>query len=174
MPCSKTLRLLDIRLALESARHGPPYAIKEIVTNALDEGEETNSDVEASLEEPITIRDYGTGLKPDDPFVDYSKKTFTHTYHHGLGLRQALTLFGNFGIKVTITSKHVRLELENTPINSGGTLKCVSVVLDHGIPNMVGTKIVIRGCSSEIKIKAKKMLNDNKIYIINGIIKKVT
>ncbi|MFM2315480.1 MAG: hypothetical protein RLZZ04_4758 [Cyanobacteriota bacterium] len=140
------------------------HAIREIISNALDETVITRSKEIQIFQDSDNlwhIRDFGRGLK----YEHFTQKENEEKTGHpnligkfGVGLKDALATFDRRAIKVVIKSKHGDVTLsksEKAEFKDIVTLHaCIST---PSCPDMVGTDFILAGCTTNEIEKAKSL-----------------
>ena len=154
---------------------GAEFALQHMITNAIDATTTAKSEQAATISwnEPVKIVDYGDGLNWYHFALrsDFKERRPDLIGKNGIGLNIAFAIFNRHGIQVVVESKHIRLVLDPDP-NEGISDIVKPVVAKKGrkIDGMVGTKVIISGCSNDVKYRAQKNLNDNGITFADGIL----
>ncbi|MCF8297864.1 MAG: ATP-binding protein [Saprospiraceae bacterium] len=172
------------------------HAIREIISNALDEQLLTNTkDVEITKNnDNWLVRDYGRGLKYTNLTQNENKEKLENPNvigKFGIGLKDALATFDRKGIKVLAKSQYGDITLSKTAKEGFADIITLHASISEPTdPNFIGTEFIIDGATDEDILKAKnlflkftgeqiiettkagsvinKMGNTGKIYI-NGV-----
>ncbi len=172
------------------------YAIREIIANAIDEQVLTGTkEIEIKKEQNgFVIRDYGRGIKYEHLTQNENEEKISHPElvigKFGVGLKDALATFDRHKIKITIKSKHGDITIDKSSKHGFEDVVTLHAVISPpSEPEIVGTTILLEGCTEEdvkkakslfLKFSGEKMLektqygeilnrdNMSKIYI-NGI-----
>ena len=140
------------------------HAIREIIANALDEQvlTKTRDITIKKVDGKYTIRDYGRGLHYEHLTQNENQEKISNPEivigKFGVGLKDALATFDRHKVTVIIRSKH-------GDITIGKSLKhgFDDVVTLHAIisptsdANMVGTEVILEGCSDNDVETAKNL-----------------
>ncbi len=154
------------------------HALREIISNALDEQILTNtSDIEIykTRENFWHIRDYGRGLH----YKHLTQKENDEKLNHenligqfGIGLKDALATLNRNGIEVFIKSRYLSIEklslVSKVGFDDVDTLH--AIIKDSSEPNFEGTEFILRGIKDEDIEKAKKLFlkfSDSRILTTN-------
>jgi hypothetical protein len=142
-----------------------PFAIREVIANALDEAAITRTaepDIYSDSDDCWHIRDYGRGLRYEHLTQNESgekRRRPDVVGQFGMGLKDALATFDRRGVGVTIRSPHGDV----TTGRHGKAGRFSDVVTLHALitasadPAMTGTDVVLRGVTAE-QIEAAKRL----------------
>lgn len=140
------------------------HAIREIIANAIDEQILTDTkDIEIKKEKnSFVIRDYGRGIKYEHLTQNENKEKISHPElvigKFGVGLKDALATFDRHKVNVIIKSKH-----GDITINKSSKYGFEDVVTLHAVisspsePEMIGTKVILEGCTKDDIEKAKSL-----------------
>ncbi len=139
------------------------HAIREIIANALDEQIlSSTQDIDIyKLSGEWHIRDYGRGLtynhltQNENPEKLQNPKVIGK---FGIGLKDALATFDRKGIKVTLKSKHGDITLARAAKEGFSDIITLhATIAPSSDPSLVGTDVVISGCTDDDMEKAKKL-----------------
>lgn len=162
-------KLFDLNIEKVLEHWGVEHAIREIIANALDEKQLTNTkDIEINFSNGIChIRDFGRGIQYTH-FTQNENKEKLNAQNligkFGVGLKDALAVFYRNQINVVINSKYSTIKLTMAD-KSGFNLKTLHAIFtepEH--PEMIGTEVILTGVTKTDLQKAKDMFlifNDN-------------
>ena len=140
------------------------HAIREIIANAIDEQILTKTkDIEIKKEKNcFVIRDYGRGLKYEHLTQNENEEKISHPElvigKFGVGLKDALATFDRHKVNIVMKSK-----LGDITIDRSSKHDFEDVVTLHAIisspsePDIVGTKVILDGCTKDEIEKAKSL-----------------
>jgi hypothetical protein len=141
-----------------------PFAIREIIANALDEAALTGTaDPDIVRNDPGSwhIRDFGRGLRYAHLTQNESAEKRKHggvVGQFGMGLKDALATFDRRGIEVTMRSRYCDI----TTGRHGKAGRFSDVITLHALvgppsdPGMIGTDIVLSGVTDDQVAAAKR------------------
>ena len=140
------------------------HAIREIIANAIDEQLLTDTkDIEIKKEDNcFVIRDYGRGIKYEHLTQNENEEKISHPElvigKFGVGLKDALATFDRHKINITIKSKYGDITIDKS-IKHGfeDIVTLHAVILSPTDEGIVGTKVIIDGCTDEDMEKAKNL-----------------
>jgi hypothetical protein len=165
---------LNIEKVLE---HWPvPFAIRELIANALDEHLITGTaepEISKVDEDTWAIRDFGRGLR----YQHLTQKENAEKRRHanvigqfGMGLKDALAVFHRRGVTVEIQSPHSAITTVMRPKEGFRDIRTLhAAVAPPSHPGRTGTSIALRGVSDEdidtakrffLKYSADELLED--------------
>ena len=140
------------------------HAIREIISNAIDEKILTNTkDIEIFEDENKKwhIRDFGRGLKYEhltQKENEEKSKTPNIIGKFGIGLKDALATFDRKNIKVLIKSKYGNITISKSEkYGFDNIITLHADIYPSSEPNFVGTEFIIEGCNKNDIIKAKNL-----------------
>ena len=149
------------------------HALREIISNALDETTISKSDPISIYKDQKGrwhIRDYGRGLQVNCLTQNESSEKKAHSNligKFGVGLKDAIGVFHDHGIAVFIDSKYAHLTFEDAPKSGFESVRTLHAVVDEPLdPNMVGTDVILENCPDLEVEKAKSLFlffNDEKV-----------
>jgi len=140
------------------------HAIREIIANAIDEQLLTNTkDIEIKKEKNgFVIRDYGRGIKYEHLTQNENDEKISHPElvigKFGVGLKDALATFDRHKVNIMIKSKHGDITIDKSSKHGFEDVVTLhAVISDPSEPEIVGTKIILEGCTKEDVEKAKSL-----------------
>lgn len=139
------------------------HALREIISNALDEQVLTNTqDIRiVKIDGAWHIIDYGRGLNYHHLTQNENEEKLNNDRligKFGVGLKDALATLYRHGIYVSITSKYGIITLLESSKKGFDDIITLHAKIDESPDkNMVGTDFLIRGCSDEDIRKAKNL-----------------
>lgn len=140
------------------------HAIREIIANALDEQVLTNTnEIEIKKEkDSFVIRDYGRGIKYEHLTQNENEEKNSHPElvigKFGVGLKDALATFDRHKVGIKIISKHGDITIDKSPKHGFEDVVTLhAVISDPSEPEIVGTKVVLEGCTKEDIEQAKNL-----------------
>jgi len=142
----------------------PHHAVRELISNAIDEQELTNTkdiSITKSSEDTWIIRDFGRGLKHTHLTQNENPEKIENENiigKFGIGLKDALATFERHGIGVQIISKHGRIEIAKaTKHGFDDIITLHAKVYEEEDRSFVGTKIILSGISDYYIHQAKQL-----------------
>lgn len=155
-------KLFDLNIEQVLEHWGPEHAVREIISNALDEQFLTKSK-QIEIYKSGTkwcIRDFGRGLQYLHFTQNENQEKLTSPFligKFGVGLKDALAVFHRKGISVEINSRYGHISLTMAQ-KLGFNIQTLHAVFDNPINReFVGTEFIIDGVSDTIIEKAKGM-----------------
>lgn len=140
------------------------HAIREIIANAIDEQLLTNTkDIEIKKEKNgFVIRDYGRGIKYEHLTQNENDEKISHPElvigKFGVGLKDALATFDRHKVNITIKSKHGDIIIDKSSKHGFEDVVTLHAVISPpSEPKIVGTKIILEGCTKDDVEKAKNL-----------------
>ena len=140
------------------------HAIREIISNALDEQTLTSTQsitIEKKPDKCWHIIDYGRGLNYHHLTQNENEEKLNHEKligKFGVGLKDALATLYRHGIKVSITSKYGIITLkQSTKTGFNDIVTLHAVISESPDPYMIGTDFCLDGCTDEDINKAKSL-----------------
>ncbi len=139
------------------------HALREIISNALDEQVLTNTQGIriVKIDDAWHIIDYGRGLNYHHLTQNENEEKLNDDRligRFGVGLKDALATLYRHGIYVSITSKYGIITLLESSKKGFDDIVTLHAKIDESPnKNMVGTDFLIRGCSDEDIRKAKNL-----------------
>jgi hypothetical protein len=142
-----------------------PFAIREVIANALDEAALTGTaepDIFRDDDGRWHVRDYGRGLKYEHLTQNESAEKREHgsvVGQFGMGLKDALATFDRRGIGVLLRSRHGDI----TTGKHGKAGRFSDVITLHALvgppsdPELIGTDVVLTGVSEDQVTAAKRL-----------------
>ena len=152
---------LNIEKILENWE--PHHAIREIIANALDEQQITNTQEIEIYKEGSSwiIRDYGRGLRYTHLTQNENQEKHTNSNvigKFGIGLKDALATFDRNDISVLIISKYGNITISKTKkIGFDDIITLHANIEDTSDLNFIGTKYIIKNINDLEIGKAKKL-----------------
>lgn len=165
-------KLFDLNIEQVLEHWKIEHALREIIANALDEQQLTNTDnikIFQDSKNAWHIRDYGRGLQyhhftQNENYEKINSSNLIGKF--GVGLKDALAVLYRHGIDVKIHSKYALITTEINQKN-GFEIETLHAKFDKPVDeNMVGTDFIFSGISSKDVDNAKKMFlffNQNKL-----------
>jgi hypothetical protein len=140
------------------------HAVREVIANALDEQTLTNTkDIEIRKEDNhFVIRDYGTGLRYGHLTQNENKEKLSKPElvigKFGVGLKDALATFDRHKIKIVLKSKFCDITIDKSSKHGFDDIVTLhAIISDPSDPELVGTEVVLEGCSQDDIDKAKSL-----------------
>lgn len=156
-----------------------PFAIREVIANALDEAALTGTaepDIFRDGDGRWHVRDYGRGLKYEHLTQNESAEKRKHAGvvgQFGMGLKDALATFDRRGIGVLLRSRHGDI----TTGKHGKAGRFSDVITLHALvgppsdPELIGTDVVLTGVTEEQVTAAKRLFllySDDEVVEATG------
>ncbi|MEJ3658469.1 ATP-binding protein [Actinomycetes bacterium KLBMP 9759] len=141
-----------------------PFAVREVIANALDEQALTGSaapEIRLDASGDWHVRDFGRGLRYQhlsQNESDEKRRSDVVIGQFGVGLKDALAVFERRGVGVTIRSRHADVR-----IGRRSKADFPDVVVLHALvdapsePDLVGTDVVLSGVTEEQVDEAKSL-----------------
>lgn len=154
--------LFDLNIEKVLEHWGVEHAIREIISNALDEMTLTKTkEIDISYSDGVChIRDYGRGLQ----YIHFTQnenneklKASNLIGKFGVGLKDALGVFYRNHIGVTIHSKYSTISLTMAEKTGFDIQTLHAVFSEPQYPTMEGTDIILTGIKQDDLQKAKSM-----------------
>ncbi len=140
------------------------HAIREIIANAIDEQILTDTqEIEIKKEKnSFVIRDYGRGIKYEHLTQNENDEKISHPElvigKFGVGLKDALATFDRHKINIMIKSKHGDITIDKSSKQGfEDVITLHAVISDPSESEIVGTKIILEGCTKDDVEKAKSL-----------------
>lgn len=140
------------------------HAIREIIANALDEQVLTDTGEIEITEDGNTfiIRDYGRGLKYEHLTQNENEEKISNAERvigkFGVGLKDAMATFDRHKVGICIKSKHGDIVIDkSSKYGFDDVITLHAVITPPSEPDMVGTKVILSGCTREDIRKAKDL-----------------
>ena len=155
-------KLFDLNIERVLEHWDAFYAVREIIANALDEQNLTNTRDISIFMAGISwhIRDYGRGLEYLHFTQNENKEKLENPNligKFGVGLKDALAVFYRKGYRVEIFSRHATISLVMSS-KSSFDIQTLHAKFEEAIDNsMEGTEFVIYNLEDDIMSKAKDM-----------------
>ena len=143
----------------------PYHAIREIISNALDEQLMSDTD-EILIEESDSkdgwhIRDFGRGIKIEHFTQNENPEKFQGPSgiigKFGVGLKDALATFYRNEIYPVISSKHGTFKISMHPKEGFAEIETLHVIYEDSKKDMIGTDFFLKGATKEQVDKAKDL-----------------
>ena len=168
-----TARLFDLNIEEVLDNWEVSHAIREIISNALDEqvlSETEPISIEKSPAGEWVVRDSGRGLRIEHFTLNENKEKIARESgvigKFGVGLKDALATFHRRGIGVTIRSAHGTFRPKETSKHNFSSISTLHVEYDDEPGDMTGTQFVLRGVTDEQMNEAKSLFlafNDDRV-----------
>ena len=174
-PDTKTVapRLFDLNIEEVLDNWEVSHAIREIISNALDEQVLSEADdivIDKTTSDEWAIRDFGRGLRIEHFTLNENKEKLARDEgvigKFGVGLKDALATFHRRGVGVTIRSPHGRFRTTETSKHNFDGISTLHVEYDDAPVDMTGTQVVLDGVTDEQMAEAKSLFlrfNDDKM-----------
>ncbi len=140
------------------------HAIREVIANAIDEQILTDTkEIEIKKEKnSFVIRDYGRGIKYEHLTQNENEEKLSHPElvigKFGVGLKDALATFDRHKINIMIKSKYGDITIDKSSKHGFEDVITLHAVISFASePEMVGTKIILEGCTEDDVEKAKSL-----------------
>ena len=140
------------------------HAIREIIANAIDEQILTKTkDIEIKKEKNcFVIRDYGRGLKYEHLTQNEDKEKISHPElvigKFGVGLKDALATFDRHKVNIVMKSKYGDITIHKSSKHGFEDVVTLHAIISPASePDIVGTKVILDGCTKEDIEKAKSL-----------------
>lgn len=153
---------LNIDEVLESWE--PAHAIRELISNALDEQTLTHTpaiQIYEKAKDEWIIRDFGRGLSYEHLIQNENPEKLNSARvigKFGVGLKDALATLWRHNIRVSIKSRHGRISLERSSKHEFEELLTLHACVEPpASPEVVGTEITLTNCQTLHVEKAKAM-----------------
>ena len=168
-----TARLFDLNIEELLDNWEVSHAIREIISNALDEQVLSETEaiaIEKSSAGEWVVRDFGRGLQIEHFTLNENKEKIARESgvigKFGVGLKDALATFHRRGIDVTIRSPHGTFDPKETSKHNFSSISTLHVEYDDEPVDMRGTEVVLRGVTDEQMAEAKSLFlafNDDRV-----------
>jgi hypothetical protein len=165
-------RLFDLNIVEGLENWEAPHAIREVISNALDEQALSGSkDIEiAKVDGDWCVRDFGRGLKIDHFTLNENKEKLAASTgvigKFGVGLKDALATFHRRGIEPIISSRYGTFRLRQTQKHGFDDISTLHVVYDDVPVDMEGTEFRLVGATDDQMDEAKSLFlrfNDEEV-----------
>jgi len=140
------------------------HAIREIIANAIDEQILTDTkEIEIKKEKnSFVIRDYGRGIKYEHLTQNENDEKISHPElvigKFGVGLKDALATFDRHKVNIVIKSKHGDITIDKSSKHGFEDVVTLHAVISPpSEPEIVGTKVILEGCTKDDVGKAKSL-----------------
>ncbi|WP_299095429.1 ATP-binding protein [uncultured Metabacillus sp.] len=157
------MKKFDLNIEKVLEHWAVPHALREIIANALDESNLTNTEepkIFKDQEGKWHIKDFGRGLKYEhltqNENLEKVKNPNQVIGKFGVGLKDALATFDRRKIGIFIKSKFSDITIEKLPKEDfDDVITLHAIVNKPSEPNMVGTDFIFTGLKDEDIEKAK-------------------
>ncbi len=164
MTNSKQIRKFDLNIEEVLENWDVYHAIREIIANAIDEQILTDTqEIEIKKEKnSFVIRDYGRGVKYEHLTQNENKEKISHPElvigKFGVGLKDALATFDRHKIKIMLKSKYGDITIDkSSKFGFEDVITLHAVISPPSESKIVGTKIILEGCTKNDVEKAKNL-----------------
>lgn len=162
MKPENSLRLFDLNIEEVLENWEVSYAIREIISNALDEQFLTKTDEVQIFKDGAGlwhIRDYGRGLEIDHFTLNENKEKLAATSgvigKFGVGLKDALATFHRHGVKVTIRSSKGQFTVIESKKHNFDNITTLHIGYEENLNTIIGTEFILEGLLDSDIQKAK-------------------
>ena len=165
-------RLFDLNIEEVLDNWEVSHAIREVVSNALDEQVLSVSEdisIEKSSRGEWVVRDFGRGLRIEHFTLNENKEKIARESgvigKFGVGLKDALATFHRRRIDVTIRSPFGTFTPQETSKHNFSSISTLHVAYDETPNEMRGTQFVLHGVTDEQMDEAKSLFlrfNDDR------------
>lgn len=159
-----TTRLFDLNIERLLDNWGAQHAIREVISNALDEQILSSTDPIRIFKDSRGawhIRDFGRGLRIEHFTLNENKEKLSRTAgiigKFGVGLKDALATFHRRGVPVSIASSHGRFQLSETSKHDFSDIVTLHVEYDDTPTGLQGTVWVLRNVVDAEMAAARSM-----------------
>ena len=165
-------RLFDLNIEEVLDNWEVSHAIREIISNALDEQTLSDTkDIEIfKAPEGWIVRDFGRGLKIEHFTLNENKEKIAAATgvigKFGVGLKDALATFYRRGIDITVRSRFGTYRLRQTEKHGFEDITTLHVAYDDAPVDIEGTEFTLSGVTDEQMDEAKNLFlrfNDEEI-----------
>jgi hypothetical protein len=156
-------RAFDLNSQETVTHWGVREALRELIANALDETEITQSDEVIITDlgnRKWSVRDFGRGLAEHHLTQNESKEKHVHPNvigFYGMGLKDALSLLYREGVTVEVHSPNLDFTLGLQPKTGSEIVTLHALISEPTDPAMVGTEVLLTGIDKEAFDEAKAM-----------------
>ena len=140
------------------------HAVREIIANALDEQVLTKTkDIEIKKDKNrFIIRDYGRGLRYEHLTQNENEEKITNHQlvigKFGVGLKDALATFDRHQIKIILRSRYGDITIDKSSKHGFDDIVTLhAIISEPSDPNLVGTEVILEGCTQDDIDKAKSL-----------------
>lgn len=161
---SKQIRKFDLNIEEVLENWEVYHAIREIIANAIDEQILTGTDeIEIKKEKnSFVVRDYGRGIKYEHLTQNENNEKMSHPElvigKFGVGLKDALATFDRHKINIMIKSKYGDITIDKLSKHGFEDVVTLHAVISSPSESeIVGTKIILEGCTNDDVEKAKSL-----------------
>lgn len=140
------------------------HAIREIIANAIDEQILTDTkEIEIKKEKnSFVIRDYGRGIRYEHLTQNENEEKISHPElvigKFGVGLKDALATFDRHKISIMLKSKYGDITIDKSSKHGFEDIVTLHAVISSSSePEIVGTKVILEGCTKDDVEKAKSL-----------------
>ena len=140
------------------------HGIREVIANAIDEQALTNTknvDIQTDGHR-LVIRDFGRGIKYEHLTQNENIEKISSEKQiigkFGVGLKDALATFDRHNVGVNIRSKHGDMTIDKSSKHEFEDIITLhAIVREPSQPHMVGTEVILTGCTDQDVKIAKGM-----------------
>lgn len=157
-------RLFDLNIEEVLDNWEVSHAIREIISNALDEQVLSETDdivISKTGRGQWSIRDFGRGLRIEHFTLNENKEKLARDEgvigKFGVGLKDALATFHRRGVGVTIRSAHGTYRTLETTKHDFDAISTLHVEYDDSSVDMGGTEVLLDGVTDEQMDEAKSL-----------------
>ena len=140
------------------------HGVREIIANAIDEQVLSNTqDIEIQKEKNcFVIRDYGRGIRYEHLTQNENEEKLSNPElvigKFGVGLKDAMATFDRHKIIIMIKSKFGDITIDKSSKHGFEDIVTLHAIISSpSEPDMVGTKVILDGCTKEDIEKAKNL-----------------
>jgi hypothetical protein len=140
------------------------HAVREIIANALDEQTLSKTrDIEIKKDKNhFIIRDYGRGLRYEHLTQNEDDEKMSNPQlvigKFGVGLKDALATFDRHNVKIILRSKYGDITIDKSTKHGFDDIVTLhAIISDPSDPKLVGTEVILEGCSQDDIEKAKDL-----------------
>lgn len=154
----------DLNIDRVLAHWTVPFALRELIANALDESTLTGTVdpvIEADKDGAWHIRDFGRGLRYGHLTQNESSEKRRHAGvvgQFGIGLKDALAVCDRRGVGITLRSRHGDIHTERrAKVGFDDVVTVHAIVTSPSDPDLLGTDVVLTGVTAEQVAEAKAL-----------------
>ena len=140
------------------------HGVREIIANAIDEQVLSNTqDIEIRKEKNcFVIRDYGRGIRYEHLTQNENEEKLSNPElvigKFGVGLKDAMATFDRHKINIMIKSKFGDITIDKSSKHGFEDVVTLHAIISSpSEPDIVGTKVILDGCTKEDIEKAKNL-----------------
>ncbi len=140
------------------------HGVREIIANAIDEQVLSNTqDIEIQKEKNcFVIRDYGRGIRYEHLTQNENEEKLSNPElvigKFGVGLKDAMATFDRHKINIMIKSKFGDITIDKSSKHGFEDVVTLHAIISSpSEPDIVGTKVILDGCTKEDIEKAKNL-----------------